>query len=67
MRLFQPVGWLVSRVLLGAAFYLVITPVGWLLRALGRAPLARSFDHEAATYWRDAPPERGPARYFKEY
>ena len=67
MRLFQPVGWLVSRVLLGAAFYGVITPIGWLLRVSGRAPLARGFDPDAASYWRDAPPEREPARYFKEY
>lgn len=62
-----PVGWLISHVLLAAVFYLVLTPIGLLLRAFGHYPLQRKFDRQAETYWiarrRDAPPRR----YFRQF
>ena len=61
-----PIGWTVSHLLLGSIFYLVITPIGLLLRALGHDPMERKFDREAKTYWIEH--ERAEtARYFRMY
>ena len=32
-------------------FFLVITPIGWALRLLGRDPLEHEFEERASTYW----------------
>lgn len=34
-------GWINARVLLSIAFFLVLTPIGYLMRARGRDPMAR--------------------------
>src|SRR5947208_202457 len=46
-----PVGLVVSWVVLAVLFYAVITPVGLMMRLVGRDALARRFDRGAATYW----------------
>jgi len=61
-----PIGWTVSHLLLGITFYLVITPVGLLLRILGRDPMSRKPDPSAATYWVEHRPDRDPSRYFRQ-
>jgi len=43
-------GWINSRIILTILFFLVIVPMGLLMRALGRDPVARKLDPEAATY-----------------
>jgi hypothetical protein len=52
-----PIGAFVSQVVLAAAFYLVLTPIGAVLRAAGHDPLQRRFEPSAGTYWS---PRRGP-------
>lgn len=51
---------IVSPVVLGVMFFLVVAPTGLLMRALGKDPLRLKFDRSAQTYWipRDPP---GPA------
>jgi hypothetical protein len=44
-------GWIMTRVILTVAFYMVITPVGMILRILGKDFLNRSFEKDASTYW----------------
>ena len=34
-------GWINARILLSIAFFLVLTPIGFLMRARGRDPMAR--------------------------
>jgi Saxitoxin biosynthesis operon protein SxtJ len=46
-----PIGWVVSHVILGITWYLVITPTGLVMRMLGHDPMRRRFDREAPTYW----------------
>ena len=46
-----PIGWLISHLLFGAIYFLVITPIGIGLRLLGKAPLERRFNRTATTYW----------------
>jgi hypothetical protein len=51
---------IVSPIVLGIMFFVVITPMAVLIRILGKDPLRLRFDREASTYWirRDPP---GPA------
>ncbi len=50
MFLGEKVGWFNSRVLLGIVFFLLVTPIGWLMSLLGKRPLQLGFDSEAETY-----------------
>ena len=52
-------GLVVSSALMIVLFYLVVTPLGLLMRLRGRDPLKRSFDRDAESYW--IPRERGTA------
>jgi hypothetical protein len=56
---------IVSPVVLGSIFYLVVMPIGLVMRVLGKNPLALRFDREAQSYWiKRAPPgsDRGGFR-----
>src|SRR5437773_822447 len=55
MVLAFPVGWLVSRVVLAVVFYGLFTPVGLLLRALGRDVLALRRRADRVSYWEPKP------------
>jgi len=44
-------GWINTRVLLGVFFYLVMTPLGFVLRLSGKDLLDESIDKNAASYW----------------
>jgi hypothetical protein len=66
-RATYPIGWTVSRLVMGVVFYLVVTPVGLLVRRFGRDPLARTFDGAAASYWVEREGEAEPSRYFRQF
>jgi hypothetical protein len=62
-----PASWLISVVLLATIYYLVITPIGLLLRAIGRDPLRKQGQLEATSYWE---PRQDPADldgYFQQF
>jgi hypothetical protein len=40
-----------NAIILGAVFYLFVTPVGLIMRLFGRDPLHRSINEKVATYW----------------
>ena len=63
----SPLGWVMSHLILGVIYYLVVTPIGLALRAAGRDPLHRRFDRDAKSYWivRARKPE--VERYFRQY
>jgi hypothetical protein len=44
-------GFVNTRILLTLFFYLVLTPIGLLLRLFGKDPLHLSLDSKAKTYW----------------
>jgi hypothetical protein len=50
----------VSPVVLGLVFFSTVTPIGLLLRALGKDPLRLRFDPAAPTYWIERRPP-GPS------
>lgn len=51
MALAVILGYVMTRVILTFVYYLVITPTGLIMRALGRDPLNRDIDPSAPTYW----------------
>jgi hypothetical protein len=62
-----PIGWVVTHVVMALIFYLVVTPVGVIMRLTGRDPMERGFDRTAKTYWKSRRTEHDPARYFRQY
>lgn len=62
-----PLGWLLGLLLLAFTFYLVITPLGLVLRLFGHDPLGRRRDAGAETYWRPARGAEDRARYFRQF
>ena len=57
-------GWLNTRLLLGLFFYLIITPIGLVLRLTGKDLLDKKIDREAETYWKKREKkEFEPSRY----
>lgn len=51
MRFGTALGHLVSPLILGTVFIVVIVPVGGLMRLLGKDPLARKWDPTKPSYW----------------
>lgn len=67
VRLTYPIGWVVSHLLLGITFFVVLTPIGLLVRLLRGDPMARRLDRGAATYWITRKPVTDSTRYFKQF
>ena len=61
------IGCVIASALLALVFFLVITPIGLVLRALGRDPLERKWDRKATTYWKDAEKSVDAKRYFRQF
>jgi hypothetical protein len=60
-----PIGWTISHVLM-ADYYLVVTPIGLIMRALKRDPMQRAFDRQAEAV--DRPPkDENTGRYFRQF
>lgn len=62
-----PIGLVVSNVILAITYYLVITPIGLLLRLFGKDPMERRLQPQAETYWIEHRTGGDPARYFKQF
>ena len=62
-----PIGWVVSHLVLAVLFFLVMTPVGLVLRALGRDPLVKAPQPGQPSYWRPREPPASLERYFRQY
>ncbi|MBI1875750.1 MAG: hypothetical protein HYS05_17935 [Acidobacteria bacterium] len=62
-----PIGWVVSHAVLGVVFFLVMTPIGLMMRALGRDPMARAFDRTATSYWQPRDTTTDVSRYFRQF
>jgi hypothetical protein len=44
-------GWLMTRLILTALFFLIITPIGFICRLFGKRFLDLRFDRRPETYW----------------
>ena len=69
-RLWTRFGLLLSRAMnplvLGLLFFAVVTPMGLVMRALGKDPLRRRFERQAASYWIERRPP-GPAPMSRQF
>jgi hypothetical protein len=61
------IGLVVGNVLLGMVYYLVLTPVGLLLRAAGRPPISKGFDRKRTSYWKPAEKVIDLKRYYRQF
>ena len=62
-----PIGLVVSCVVLGVIYYLVLTPIGLVLKWLGHDAMDRRFDRETETYWQPKDPPGDAGRYFRQF
>ena len=62
-----PIGWTVSHLLMGLIYFLLITPMGLIMRLCGRDAMGRKFEPERDSYWvpHETPPDK--KRYFRQY
>ena len=67
MILVFPIGWFISHAMLALVYYLVLSPIGLLMRLVGREPLERSLDRTATTYWTPESGKQPAQRYFHQY
>lgn len=67
IRLTQPIGWVMSRILLAALLYGLFTPVALFFRAIGRDSMNRRFDRNRDTYWAPKKMPVDPRRYLRQY
>jgi len=67
MRVTYPIGWVVSRVVLGIIFYGLFTPVAWLFRIMGRDALMLKPRPDSGTYWCPKPSASDKAQYMRQF
>lgn len=61
------VGIVVGNVLFSVFYFLLLTPMGLVMRLAGRDPLRRKFDRSTPTYWQDAKKVVDPKRYYRQF
>jgi hypothetical protein len=67
MYLAFPIGWVFSHLIMMCVFYLVMTPIGLVMRLFGYDPLRLRIDPAATTYWQPRDPNVPAARYFQQF
>ncbi len=67
MKIAHVIGIMMTYVLLTLTYYIVITPVGLIMRLVGNDPLKRKFEPEADSYWVKVDPEGPTGRPEKPY
>ncbi|MBN2192099.1 MAG: hypothetical protein JW751_04725 [Polyangiaceae bacterium] len=62
-----PIGFVLSYLVMGILFFVVITPVGLLLRAVGEDPMRRRLHGPQKSYYVKARPTRPRLTYFRQF
>jgi hypothetical protein len=62
-----PIGLVLSFCILAVIYYLVLTPIGLVLRLRGYDPMQRRFDRNGKTYWSPHEQEEKSKRYFQQF
>ncbi len=62
-----PIGWVISHLILGVVYYLVLSPIGLIMRLTGYDPMSRKLDPAATTYWLPHKQQTDNARYFRQF
>ncbi len=61
----MPIGWVVSNLLVAVFYFLLITPLALLFRAIGRDPLALRA-RGAASHWHERRSSDDPRDYYRQ-
>jgi len=67
MLLALAIGWVMTRVLLTIAFFLVVTPVGLLQRIFGKRAIEVAFRSDVSSYWEVRTTQTVPEDYNKQF
>ncbi len=67
MLLALGLNWVMTRLLLGLTFYMVLTPIALVARLLGKQFLDRSFGKEASTYWKPRAEQPAKESYERQF
>src|SRR5436305_1731572 len=62
-----PIGWVVSRLLLGVLFYGIFTPVALVFRVIGRDALQRRYRPDQSSYWEAKPMPADTRSYLRPF
>jgi hypothetical protein len=62
-----PIGWVMSHLVLGVIYYVVLTPIAVMVRWRRGDPLQRKFDPASPTYWTPRQSAAPSERYFRQY
>jgi hypothetical protein len=50
MKIGHAIGWVNTRIILGFLFYVLVLPMGLVMRLFGKDPMARKYDKSASSY-----------------
>ncbi len=67
MSLAAGLGWTMTRIILTAAYAILMTPIGLLLRAFGKDVLDERIAKDAPSYWKQCEPSAARDRYKKQF
>ena len=62
-----PIGFVVSYLILAITYYLMVTPIGLIMRLFGYDPMDAHFDRNADTYWCPREQDDGLDTYFRQF
>jgi hypothetical protein len=62
-----PLGWTISHLVMGLVYYVLITPMGLIMRWCGRDSMGRTFDPGRDSYWVPRTPPKDKQQYFRQY
>ena len=62
MAIASVLGWINTRIVLAIAFYLLITPIGWVMRSLHKLQYRAKPKAVKSTYWHQSEKEKQPER-----
>jgi len=63
----MPIGFVVSYILLGAFYFLLLTPIALFFRLIGRDSLRRKYEPQAESYWVAHKPTENMERYLHQF
>lgn len=67
MLLAAGLNWVMTRLILGVLFYLVITPIGTMSRLFGKGFLDAEFKTDSETYWNYRKEQPGKEQYEQQF
>ncbi len=62
-----PIGFIVSYLIMVIVYYLVLTPMGLVMRLFGYDPMNRHFDESTETYWSPRKQDDRLNTYFRQF